>query len=122
MKVRKSIRVLALLLCLSLMVVPVKVSAYYQRVSVSEVTYYESGDLKNITFNADYLPTGDGGYITVMTNRLRSVVPGNSYGDFTDYGFYRNKYRSFNAVKSVDESEHIFGKLPVGTVAAFRHS
>ena len=37
MRVRKSVRVLALLLCLSLMTVPVKVSADYYRVKFLSV-------------------------------------------------------------------------------------
>lgn len=45
MRVRKSVRVLALLLCLSLMTVPVKVSAYYDDyVEMPTLEYYNNGD------------------------------------------------------------------------------
>ncbi len=109
MRVRKSVRVLALLLCLSLMVVPVKVSAFYQSVSVSGATYYANGDLESVTFKSNYLPTGNGGYITVMTNKLRAVTQENYYGDFTDFGIYGKKYASFDEVKSTVEAENTFG-------------
>lgn len=45
MRVRKSVRVLALLLCLSLMTVPVKVSAY-DYVESPTLEYYDNEDLK----------------------------------------------------------------------------
>lgn len=89
MRVRKSVRVLALLLCLSLMTVPVKVSAYYYGVKMSTLEYHNNGDLKKVTFNGSLIRrNSDGGHIVIMTNRLRSVVEGTGYGDFTDYGFY----------------------------------
>ena len=89
MRVRKSVRALALLLCLSLMAVPVKVSAlaYFEDVNMLEPKYYDNGDLKQVTFdNPELIRYGStGGYIVIMTKRLRSVVQGREnykkYGD-----------------------------------------
>lgn len=116
MRVRKSVRVLALLLCLSLMTVPVKVSAlaYFEDVNMLEPKYYDNGDLKQVTFdNPDLIrDRSDGGYIVIMTNRLRSVVQGSEklkeYGDFTDCGFYGADFYDFDEVKEKDEKEHTF--------------
>ena len=111
MKVRKSVRVLALILCLSLMVVPVKVSADYYDVEMSKPEYYDEGDLKQVTFNNEYLirSRSDGGYIVIMTTRLRSVVKEYQYADFTDLGFYGSRFNNFDAVKKEDETNHTFG-------------
>ena len=117
MRVRKSVRVLALLLCLSLMAVPVKVSALadYYPVEMSTPEYYDNGDLKQVTFgNSDLIRfNSDGGYIVIMKNRLRSGVQGSEkwedYGDFTDWGFYGTDFDDFDEVKEKDEKEHTFG-------------
>lgn len=117
MRVRKSVRVLALLLCLSLMTVPVKVSALadYYDVDMSTPEYYENGDLKQVTFGNPYLirARSAGGYIVIMTNRLRSVVQGKEYykmyGDFTNLGFYGAKFADFDAVINEDKNNHTFG-------------
>ena len=117
MRVRKSVRVLALLLCLSLMAVPVKVSALaeYYPVEMSTPEYYDNGDLKQVTFdNLDLIrDRSDGGYIVIMTNRLRSGVQGSEkwedYGDFTDWGFYGSRFDNFDAVINEDKNNHTFG-------------
>ena len=117
MRVRKSVRALALLLCLSLMTVPVKVSAlaYFEDVHMLEPKYYDNKDLKQVTFdNPDLIRVrSDGGYIVIMTNRLRSVVQGREnlkeYGDFTDCGFYGTDFYDFDEVKEKDDKEHTFG-------------
>ena len=117
MRVRKSVRVLALLLCLSLMAVPVKVSALaeYYPVEMSTPEYYDNGDLKQVTFdNLDLIrDRSDGGYIVIMTKRLRSGVQGNEkwedYGDFTDWGFYGSRFDNFDAVINEDKNNHTFG-------------
>ena len=110
MRVRKSVRVLALLLCLSLMTVPVKVSAYYYGVEMPTLEYYNNGDLKNVTFAGSLIRgNSDGGHIVIMTNRLRSVVEGTGYGDFTDYGFYGGRFRDFAAAEKDDEKNSTFG-------------
>lgn len=110
MRVRKSVRVLALLLCLSLMTVPVKVSAYYDDyVERPTLEYYNNGDLKNVTFDGDLIRYNSrGGHIVIMTNRLRSVVEGTEFGDFTDYGFYGRDFEDFEAVKK-NEAQKTFG-------------
>lgn len=110
MRVRKSVRVLALLLCLSLMTVPVKVSAY-DYVKMPTLGYYDNGDLENVTFTDGNLIRGNsnGGYIVIMTNRLRSVVEGTGYGDFTDYGFYGRRFKNFTAVEENERLNHTFG-------------
>ena len=76
MRVRKSVRVLALLLCLSLMTVPVKVSADYYGVEKPTLEYYNNGDnngdLKKVTFAGSLIRgNSDGGHIVIMTKRLR---------------------------------------------------
>ena len=110
MRVRKSVRVLALLLCLSLMTVPVKVSAEYYDVKMSTPEYHNNGDLKKVTFRGTLIrPRSEGGYIVIMTKRLRSVVEGTGYGDFTDYGFYRGRFRDFAAVEEDDNENRTFG-------------
>ena len=117
MRVRKSVRALALLLCLSLMTVPVKVSAlaYFEDGHMLEPKYYDNKDLKQVTFdNPDLIRVrSDGGYIVIMTNRLRSVVQGREnlkeYGDFTDCGFYGTDFYDFDEVKEKDDKEHTFG-------------
>lgn len=117
MRVRKSVRVLALLLCLSLMTVPVKVSALadYYPVEMSTPEYYDNGDLKQVTFdNPDLIRYGStGGYIVIMTKRLRSIVQGSEklkeYGDFTDYGFYGSLFYNFDEVINEDNNNHTFG-------------
>ena len=110
MRVRKSVRVLALLLCLSLMAVPVKVSAYYYGVEMPTLEYYNNGDLKNVTFAGSLIRgNSDGGHIVIMTNRLRSVVEGTSYGDFTDYGFYGGRFGDFAAAEKDDKNNSTFG-------------
>lgn len=116
MRVRKSVRVLALLLCLSLMTVPVKVSALasYYEVEMSKPEYYDNENLKQVTFGNPYLIRDRGdGYIVIMTNRLRSGVQGSEYwekyGDFTDLGFYGSQFIDFDAVKKEDETKHTFG-------------
>ena len=111
MRVRKSVRVLALLLCLSLMTVPVKVSAYYDDyVEMPTLEYHNNGDLKNVTFQGSLIRrNSNGGYIVIMTNRLRSAVEGTGYGDFTDYGFYGGKFRDFAAVEEDDNKNSTFG-------------
>lgn len=116
MRVRKSVRVLALLLCLSLMAVPVKVSAlaYFEDVNMLEPKYYDNGDLKQVTFdNPNLIRYGStGGYIVIMTKRLRSVVQGREnykkYGDFTDLGVYGSRFNNFDAVKEEDQNNHTF--------------
>lgn len=116
MRVRKSVRVLALLLCLSLMTVPVKVSALanFEDVCMSEPEYYDNEDLKQVTFNNSALirERSAGGYIVIMTKRLRSVVQGSEdleeYGDFTDLGFYGADFDNFDEVKEKDEKDHTF--------------
>ena len=116
MRVRKSVRVLALLLCLSLMAVPVKVSAlaYFEDVNMLEPKYYDNGDLKQVTFdNPELIRYGStGGYIVIMTKRLRSVVQGREnykkYGDFTDLGVYGSRFNNFDAVKEEDQNNHTF--------------
>lgn len=110
MRVRKSVRVLALLLCLSLMTVPVKVSAAYYDVEMSTLEYHDNGDLKNVTFNGSLIRgRSNGGHIVIMTKRLRSAVEGTGYGDFTDYGFYRGRFRDFAAVEEDDNKNSTFG-------------
>ena len=111
MRVRKSVRVLALLLCLSLMAVPVKVSAYYDDyVEMPTLGYYNNGDLKNVTFDGDLIRSNsDGGHIVIMTKRLRSAVKGTGYGDFTDFGFYGGKFGDFAAVEEDDNKNSTFG-------------
>ena len=117
MRVRKSVRVLALLLCLSLMTVPVKVSAlaYFEKVYMLEPEYYENEDLKQVTFdNPDLIrERSNGGYIVIMTNSLRSVVQGSEdleyYGDFTDCGFYGADFDDFDEVKEKDNDSKTFG-------------
>jgi len=115
MRVRKSVRVLALLLCLSLMTVPVKVSAYYDDyVEMPTLEYYNNGDnngdLKKVTFDGDLIRYNSrGGHIVIMTNRLRSVVEGTAHGDFTDYGFYGRAFENFTAVKKNEELHKTFG-------------
>ena len=112
MRVRKSVRVLALLLCLSLMAVPVKVSAYYDDyVEMPTLEYYDNEDLKNVTFKDGSLIryNSQGGHIVIMTNRLRSVVKGTEHGDFTDYGFYGKKFKNFAAVNENDRLNSTFG-------------
>ena len=116
MRVRKSVRALALLLCLSLMTVPVKVSAlaYFEDVHMLEPKYYDNKDLKQVTFdNPDLIRYGStGGYIVIMTKRLRSVVQGREnykkYGDFTDLGVYGSRFNNFDAVKEEDQNNHTF--------------
>ena len=108
MRVRKSVRVLALLLCLSLMAVPVKVSADY--VKMPTLAYYNNGDLQNVTFDGSLIRyNSTGGHIVIMTKRLRSVVEGSQHGDFTDYGFYGGRFRNFAAVKEDDKLNSTFG-------------
>ena len=110
MRVRKSVRVLALLLCLSLMTVPVKVSADYYDVEMSTLEYHDNGDLKNVTFQGSLIRhNSEGGYIVIMTKRLRSAVEGTGYGDFTDLGFYGEKFRDFAAVEKDDKENSTFG-------------
>ena len=114
MRVRKSVRALALLLCLSLMTVPVKVSADYYGVEMPTLEYYNNGDnngdLKKVTFAGSLIrDNSDGGHIVIMTKRLRSVVEGTGYGDFTDYGFYRGRFRDFVAVEEDDRDNSTFG-------------
>ena len=112
MRVRKSVRALALLLCLSLMTVPVKVSAYYDDyVEMPTLKYHDNGDLQNVTFKDGNLirSNSDGGHIVIMTKRLRSAVEGTGYGDFTDYGFYGGKFRDFAAVEEDDNKNSTFG-------------
>lgn len=110
MRVGKSVRVLALLLCLSLMTVPVKVSAY-DYVESPTLEYYDNEDLKNVTFKDGSLIqyNSQGGHIVIMTNRLRSVVKGTEHGDFTDYGFYGKKFKDFAAVNENDRLNRTFG-------------
>ena len=110
MRVGKSVRVLALLLCLSLMTVPVKVSAY-DYVERPTLEYYDNEDLKNVTFKDGSLIryNSQGGHIVIMTNRLRSVVKGTEHGDFTDYGFYGKKFKDFAAVNENDRLNRTFG-------------
>lgn len=107
MRVRKSVRVLALLLCLSLMAVPVKVSAYYDDyVEMPTLEYYDNRDLKNVTFDGNLIRyNSNGGHIVIMTKRLRSGVEGTEYGDFTNYGFYGRDFKDFAAV----EENNTFG-------------
>ena len=108
MRVRKSVRLLALLLCLSLMTVPVKVSAdYYDYVEKPTLKYYSNGDLENVTFTDGNLIryNSNGGHIVIMTKRLRSGVEGTEYGDFTNYGFYGKDFKDFAAV----EENNTFG-------------
>ena len=110
MRVRKSVRVLALLLCLSLMTVPVKVSAEYYDVKMSTPEYHNNGDLKKVTFAGSLIRgNSDGGHIVIMTNRLRSVVEGTGFGDFTDYGFYGRDFKDFAAVEEDDNNNSTFG-------------
>lgn len=112
MRVRKSVRALALLLCLSLMAVPVKVSAYdYDYVERPTLEYHDNGDLKNVTFMDGNLIryNSDGGHIVIMTNRLRSVVEGTKFGDFTDYGFYGRNFEDFAAVEENERLNKTFG-------------
>ena len=110
MRVRKSVRVLALLLCLSLMTVPVKVSAEYYNVEMTTLEYHDNGDLKNVTFQGSLIRhNSEGGYIVIMTKRLRSAVEGIGYGDFTDLGFYGGKFRDFAAVEEDDNKNSTFG-------------
>ena len=110
MRVRKSVRVLALLLRLSLMTVPVKVSAY-DYVESPTLEYYDNEDLKNVTFKDGSLIryNSQGGHIVIMTNRLRSVVKGTEHGDFTDYGFYGKKFKNFAAVNENDRLNSTVG-------------
>ena len=111
MRVRKSVRALALLLCLSLMAVPVKVSAYdYDYVKMPTLEYHDNGDLKNVTFDGDLIRYNSaGGHIVIMTNRLRSVVEGTEFGDFTDYGFYGRNFKDFAAVEENERLNNTFG-------------
>ena len=112
MRVRKSVRALALLLCLSLMAVPVKVSAYdYDYVERPTLEYHDNGDLKNVTFMDGNLIryNSDGGHIVIMTKRLRSVVEGTKFGDFTDYGFYGRNFEDFAAVEENERLNKTFG-------------
>ena len=111
MRVRKSVRALALLLCLSLMAVPVKVSAYdYDYLKMPTLEYHDNGDLKNVTFDGDLIRYNSaGGHIVIMTNRLRSVVEGTEFGDFTDYGFYGRNFKDFAAVEENERLNNTFG-------------
>lgn len=99
------------------MTVPVKVSALadYYPVEMSTPEYYDNGDLKQVTFdNPDLIRYGStGGYIVIMTKRLRSIVQGSEklkeYGDFTDYGFYGSLFYNFDEVINEDNNNHTFG-------------
>ena len=98
------------------MAVPVKVSAlaYFEDVNMLEPKYYDNGDLKQVTFdNPELIRYGStGGYIVIMTKRLRSVVQGREkykkYGDFTDLGVYGSRFNNFDAVKEEDQNNHTF--------------
>ena len=96
------------------MTVPVKVSADYYGVEMPTLEYYNNGDnngdLKKVTFAGSLIRgNSDGGHIVIMTNRLRSVVEGTGYGDFTDYGFYGGRFRDFVAVEEDDNKNSTFG-------------
>ena len=96
------------------MTVPVKVSADYYGVEMPTLEYYNNGDnngdLKKVTFAGSLIRgNSDGGHIVIMTKRLRSVVEGTGYGDFTDYGFYGGRFRDFVAVEEDDRDNSTFG-------------
>ena len=94
------------------MAVPVKVSAYdYDYVERPTLEYHDNGDLKNVTFMDGNLIryNSDGGHIVIMTNRLRSVVEGTKFGDFTDYGFYGRNFEDFAAVEENERLNKTFG-------------
>ena len=96
------------------MTVPVKVSADYFGVERPTLEYYNNGDnngdLKKVTFAGSLIRgNSDGGHIVIMTNRLRSVVEGTGFGDFTDYGFYGGRFRDFVAVEEDDRDNSTFG-------------
>lgn len=82
-------------------------------INVSKATYYPSGALKEITASFRWNTVGGvTGRFVLMTNLLRSAGEAGTnttYGDFTDYGYYGDKFDSFRDVLDYDNANGTFG-------------
>ncbi|MBQ8815977.1 MAG: hypothetical protein IJZ84_01695 [Lachnospiraceae bacterium] len=109
---KKRILVALLCLCMLMTLIPVKIMAAANEISVTDATYYDSGALKSITTNFSWDSAGATSRLVLMTNRLRSAgEEGTSvgYGDFTNYGFYGSTFDSFSDVEDYDRENNAFG-------------
>lgn len=116
MRLKKLITIcLAFILAINILpVFSLNVDAAANSITVPDATYYESGAIKSLTTNFNW----DTGTATVrmalMSNRLRSAGEEGtsfSYGDFTNFGYYRNEFADFQAVLDHDATNHTFGIL-----------
>lgn len=113
----KKIITICLALILAMNIFPafsLNVDAAANSITIPDATYYDSGAIKSLTtqFNWD---TGSATVrLALMTNRLRSAGEegtSSSYGDFTDFGYYRNDFINFQAVLQHDVANQTFGIL-----------
>ena len=116
MRLKKFITIcLALILAVNMLpAFSLNVDAAANSITIPDATYYDSGAIKSLTTNFNW----DTGQATVrlalMKNRLRSggeEGTGSSYGDFTNFGYYRNDFADFQAVLSHDAANQTFGIL-----------
>ena len=107
-------RILGALLCLCLMMtlMPMNVKAAAENIEIAGATYYDNGALKSITTNFKWNSANATSRLVLMTNRLRSAGEENtsiSYGDFTNFGFYGEKFSNFDDVVTYDNDYETFG-------------
>lgn len=98
---KKKILSIALALCLILTMMPMATGVAWAdvTVSISNATYYGSGALKKIEGSFTRNTASAQSRLVLMSERLRSAGEEGTtsgYGDFTDYGYYRNSFTSFN--------------------------
>ena len=110
-------RILSVLLCLCMVMacLPTTALAAGTGITVTNVTYYNSGALHTISGSFYWGSASAKTRLVLMKEQLRSTVSGyDTYGDFTDNGYYFNKnFYHFEDVLAYDQD------LDGGTAGVF---
>ncbi|MBQ1264156.1 MAG: hypothetical protein IIY04_01910, partial [Oscillospiraceae bacterium] len=96
-------RILSILLCICMVIPMMTLPAFAaaNNIDITDIGFYKNGDVKEMTIEFGWDTASASSRLTVMTERLRSAGESGtdeSYGDFTDYGYYGGEFKNWNAV------------------------
>ena len=105
-------RVISLLLVMMMLLAVLPVTALADaadNIKIQNATYHANGSLKSINATFDWTSGGvSDARLTLMSKKLNGGTSGN-WGDFTNFGKYAAKFKSFDDAKAEDESTGVFG-------------
>ena len=96
-------RILSILLCICMVIPMMTLPAFAaaNNIDITDIGFYKNGDVKEMTIEFGWDTASASSRLTVMTERLRSAGESGtdeSYGDFTDYGYYGGEFKNWSAV------------------------